>query len=325
MNPVIETLPILILYPHNRCNCRCIMCDIWKLDSKREISAEELHRHLGDILALRVKWVVFSGGEPLMHSDLFRLAAILRDHGIKTTMLTTGILLERHSNNVAAHFDDVIASLDGPPEVHDRIRNVPRAFELLSRGIAAVHEVQRDFPIAARCTVQRANCTRLCDTAATAKRLGLRSISYLAADVASSAFNRPDGWTAARQNSISLAAADLPLLEREMEALWREWGGTGFVLESREKLDRIVLHFRARLGLAEPVAPRCNAPWVSSVIEADGTVRPCFFHPPIGSLNGASITAVLNGPQALSFRTHLDVRTDPVCKRCVCSLFWDAQ
>ena len=325
MNPVIKSLPILILYPHNRCNCRCIMCDIWKLDSKREISPEELQSHLSDILALHVKRVVFSGGEPLMHSDLFRLAEILRDHDIRTTMLSTGILLERHAKNVATHFDDVIISLDGPPEIHDQIRNLPRAFELLLRGIIALHEIQPEFPIAARCTVQRANCTRLCDTATTAKRLGLRSISYLAADVTSSAFNRPDGWTAARQDAVAPAAADLPLLEREMEALWREWGGTGFVLESREKLGRIVLHFRARLGLAEPVAPRCNAPWVSSVIEADGIVRPCFFHPPIGSLHGTSITAVLNGAQALSFRTHLDVSTNPVCKRCVCSLFWDAQ
>ena len=64
--------------------------------------------------------------------------------------------------------------------------------------------------------------------------------------------------------------------------------GSGFVLENPDKLRRIVHHFRAHLGLAEPVAPRCNAPWVSAVIESDGTVRPCFFHEPIGNATGRS-------------------------------------
>lgn len=171
--------------------------------------------------------------------------------------------------------------------------------------------------------MQRSNCTRLRDTAACAKRLGLRSISYLAADVVSSAFNRPNGWSGERQAEVALTDEHIPLLEDEIDALWHEWGGTGFVMESREKLDRIVLHFRAHLGLAEPAAPRCNAPWVSTVIESDGTVRPCFFHRPVGNLNSSSLAAVLNGPEALSFRERLKVADDPICRRCVCSLYRD--
>ena len=26
----IHTLPVVALMPHSRCNCRCVMCDIWK-------------------------------------------------------------------------------------------------------------------------------------------------------------------------------------------------------------------------------------------------------------------------------------------------------
>src|SRR6186713_303829 len=66
----IKELPILILLPHNRCNCRCLMCDIWKIRQVREIRKEDLDPHLAGLRALKVKWVVFSGGEPLMHSDL---------------------------------------------------------------------------------------------------------------------------------------------------------------------------------------------------------------------------------------------------------------
>ncbi len=45
MSPLITSLPILILYPHSRCNCRCVMCDIWKTNDTAEISFEELQRH----------------------------------------------------------------------------------------------------------------------------------------------------------------------------------------------------------------------------------------------------------------------------------------
>jgi MoaA/NifB/PqqE/SkfB family radical SAM enzyme len=315
---VIESLPVLVLYPHSRCNCRCVMCDIWKTDTAEEISAKELERHLTDIAKLHVEWIVFSGGEPLMHSDLFRLAALARARGIRTTLLSTGLLLSRYAQQVVESVDDVIVSLDGPPAVHDSIRRVAGAFDLLAAGVWALG---RDFPVAARCTVQRANFSKLRETVATARALGVRSISFLAADVSSTAFNRPDGWQPARQASVAPAVEEIPALEAEIEALIREEGGNGFVLEEPEKLRRIARHFRAHHGLTEPEAPRCNAPWVSAVVEADGTVRPCFFHSPVGNAKAQSLAKVINGPSAIEFRSALRVAENPVCRRCVCSLY----
>jgi MoaA/NifB/PqqE/SkfB family radical SAM enzyme len=320
VSPVLESLPVLILCPHSRCNCRCLMCDIWKDTAAAEMSVSELERHLGDLEALHVEWVVLSGGEPLMHSDLFRFCALLRGRGIRTTLLSTGMLFERHAARIVESIDDAIVSLDGPPAVHDRIRRVPGAFSLLARGVGAILERRPEFPLSARSTVQRENYAHLRHTARAASHLGLRSISFLAADVASEAFNRSEPWPAGRQAKVSLSEPEIAMLEREIDALLAEWAGTGFVLESREKLLRIALHFRTCLGLSEPVAPPCNAPWVSAVVEANGTVRPCFFHRPIGRLNGNGLLSVLNGPAAVAFRSGLDVSANPVCRRCVCSL-----
>ena len=119
MNALLKRLPILVLEPHSRCNCRCVMCDIWKIADAREITAAELERHLADIERLGVEWVVFTGGEPLMHSDLFRLSALLRARGVRTTILSTGLLLERFAGSIANGVDEVIVSLDGPAAVHD--------------------------------------------------------------------------------------------------------------------------------------------------------------------------------------------------------------
>jgi MoaA/NifB/PqqE/SkfB family radical SAM enzyme len=321
VNHLVESLPVVILYPHSRCNCRCIMCDIWKDTRRQEISAEQFERYLDDFRRLRVEWVVFSGGEPLMHSNLFPICARLRGAGMRVTILSTGLLLERDASKIVDAVDDVIVSLDGPPAIHDRIRCVPDAFQKLERGVRAIHGLRAEYPIAARSVVQRENFRHMRETLETAERLGLRSISFLAADVDSSAFNRPDGWPADVQNRIALSAAEIRDLEAEITALVTESRGSALLDQSEEKLRAIARHYRARLGLAPAEAPRCNAPWVSAVIEADGVVRPCFFHAPIGHAR-EGLAAALNSPAAIAFRASLDVSTNATCRNCVCSLNW---
>ena len=62
-----------------------------------------------------------------------------------------------------------------------------------------------------------------------------------------------------------------------------------------------------------------GAPWASAVLEADGTLRPCFFQPPVGNVRETPIRTLLNGAM-VRFREGLDVAKDATCQRCVCSL-----
>jgi len=157
-----------------------------------------------------------------------------------------------------------------------------------------------------------------------AKEIGLTSISFLAADLTSTAFNRPERWLPDRVNRVALMPEEVDALAVEVEQLIEKHRtdlDSGFVAENPDKLRRIVQHFRAYLGRAEQVAPRCNAPWVSAVIESSGDVRPCFFHPVLGNIHHQALTDIVNGPEALHFRSTLDVAHNEVCKRCVCSLY----
>lgn len=321
---VISEMPILVLFPHNRCNCRCVMCDIWRIRQAREITPSDLEPHLDSIRRLKVRWVVFSGGEPQLNRQLDALTAMLRAEGIRLTLLTAGLLLEARATEIAGMIDDVIVSLDGPAEIHDRIRRVPQAFARLARGVAALRRLRPEMKIGARTTVQKANHRALRATVAAAHEIAADSISFLAADVTSSAFNRIEAWDRSRQDEIALDRSETDELACEVEALIAECGRemiSGYISESQAKLRGIVHHFRAHLGLAEPVAPHCNAPWVSSVVEADGSVRPCFFHPAIGNVHDAPLLEIVNSPRAIAFRTQLDVASNPVCRRCVCSLY----
>jgi MoaA/NifB/PqqE/SkfB family radical SAM enzyme len=108
-----------------------------------------------------------------------------------------------------------------------------------------------------------------------------------------------------------------------VESVISEFGSdfeSRFISENPEKLRRLPSYYAALNGLGEFPETVCNAPWVSSVVEADGSVRPCFFHPAIGSIQEHSLEDVLNAPEAIAFRKSLDVKTNPICKACVCTL-----
>src|SRR5580692_2384889 len=140
----ISTMPVVVIAPHNQCNCRCVMCDIWRIREPREITPTDLERQLASLRELGVRWIVFTGGEPQMNAELSSLARTIRAEGIRVTMLTAGLLLESHAESIAATIDDVIVSLDGPPAVHDHIRRVPHAFARITAGVGALRKVRPD-------------------------------------------------------------------------------------------------------------------------------------------------------------------------------------
>lgn len=299
------------------------MCDIWKRTDGREFHAADLDRHRASIRTLGVKHVVLTGGEPLLNRELDAICGFFRDLGLHVTLLTTGLLLQKKADIVARDFDDIIVSIDGPPGVHDQIRRVSGAFPVIQKGILEVRARRPGIPISCRTTVQKLNHTHLRATVSTARSLGLDSISFLAADISSAAFNRKDRWASERQNEIALSRIELIALEEEIELLiqmHQQDIDSGFIAESNEKLRRIGSRFREHIEGTPPKAPICNAPWVSAVIDEDGSVRPCFFHPPIGNANQLTLEEAINSEAALSFRSRLDIASNPTCQRCVCSL-----
>ena len=299
------------------------MCDIWQNGTTRELSPEQLQRMLPSFESLGVRCVVLTGGEPLLHRNLAGICAPLRDRGIKVTVLTTGLLLSHFADPAADLFDEVIISLDGPAAIHDQIRGVKGAFEKIATGVALLRQRASVLPLLARTTVQKANHRHLCETVRAAQQLGLDSVSFLAADLTSTAFNRELVWPVPRQDEIGLSTAETLALEEEVETIIRDFRremDDGFIAETPAKLRRIVDHFRAHLGMVPARAPYCNAPWKSAVIELDGSVRPCFFHPSIGNIADRNLENAINAPVALHFRGTLDVDTNPTCQRCVCSL-----
>jgi Fe-coproporphyrin III synthase len=320
----IASLPILALSVHSACNCRCVMCDIWKANAeKREIAVEEIERHLDAIRALHVQRVMLTGGEPLLHANLWTLCDRLRALGIKVTLVTTGLLIAQHVDAIAMSLDEIVVSIDGAADVHDDIRRIRGAFARITHGIGLLNNHAMRPRTIARCVVQRRNHAHLVQAIEAIRDTGVDRLSFLAADVSSKAFNRPQPWDDDRKADVALTADQLPLLAaaiREVDQRCAEALQAGFVVGGSTALWRIHDYYAALAGRAAFPRVRCNAPWVSAVLEPGGALRPCFFHEPYETEAGASLVASLNSPTATAFRRALRVDSDETCKRCVCSL-----
>src|SRR5881409_1821211 len=188
----VNALPILVLMPHSRCNCRCVMCDIWKANqNKREITAAHLAPHLEAFRRLGVRWIVLSGGEPLMHSNLWLFCEQLKTLDVRITLLSTGLLLQRHAKQICTTCDEVIVSLDGTRDVHNKIRNVAGAYEKLEAGVRSLKAIDTSLRITGRSVLHRQNYFDILNIVEAAHAIGLDQVSFLAADISSTAFNRP--------------------------------------------------------------------------------------------------------------------------------------
>ena len=153
--------------------------------------------------------------------------------------------------------------------------------------------------------------------------MGLDQISFLAADVSTDAFNRDEPWDDERRDDIAIAAEQLPALRTVLETIITDYAAdfaSSYIAESPQKLRRLVDYYAAMQGRGPFPPVRCNAPWVSAVVEADGTVRPCYFQRPMGNIRETPLTTLLNNPEELVFRRSLDMDTDPICRQCVCTL-----
>jgi MoaA/NifB/PqqE/SkfB family radical SAM enzyme len=322
-----HALPLVMFSPTARCNSRCVSCDWWRADGAGDLSLDEIAALAAELPRFGTRVVVLTGGEPLVRPDLMQVADLFRARGIALQLLTSGLALGRHADDVAARFQTVTVSLDGhTAALYREIRGVD-GLDAVVDGVRKLRARAPEVGVWARATLHRRNFRHLPDLIAKAGEMGLDQISFLAADVSSDAFNRRPGLPQAPDEGGApggplLTAAEADEFEAIVEATIRTHAGA---FEARriapdpDGMRRLVRHYRAHLGQGAFVSPACNAPWASVFIEADGGVRPCFFHPPVGNLRQRGLADLL-GAAMPAFRDGLDVATNPTCTRCVCAL-----
>ena len=132
--------PIIQIHPTRRCNLRCLHCYSFSAPEERDqLRSDVLDALLTDAAALGYKVASFSGGEPVLYTDLGRLLRRSKDLGLRTTVTTNGMLLDDQRMAMLTGCTDVLAiSLDGVPKSHNRMRASDVAFERMQANLDRV-------------------------------------------------------------------------------------------------------------------------------------------------------------------------------------------
>jgi len=132
---------IVQIHPTLQCNLFCKHCysNSGPALLENKLNVETLKDFITDASGAGYNVISFSGGEPLMYEGLEKLLIHSKSLGLRTSVTTNGTTLTVDKLEKLKGLVDLFAiSLDGPPKLHNEIRNSANAFELLLKGLDAI-------------------------------------------------------------------------------------------------------------------------------------------------------------------------------------------
>ena len=167
-------LPVsLIFFVTSRCNLLCTHCFYWEeLNKKKDEltlpEIERISRSLPNLLTLSL-----TGGEPYLRADLPDIAAIFETHSkVRNIQIpSNGLLVDQVVSRVEELMKKVRrarvstgVSLDGPEDIHNKIRQNPKSFGRALETLVELKKLKPHFPnlsVGIALTVSSANQDRL--------------------------------------------------------------------------------------------------------------------------------------------------------------------
>lgn len=133
------------LYPTIRCNLKCKACysggnTSLKKNINDELSLDEYKKLVDDLYDIGIRYFDISGGEPFLCDFLYDLIRYIKTYPDTVVLLVSnGTLISKVKDinfDVIRQIDRLYISIDSPIEdIHNQIRNVPKAFQCTLEGI----------------------------------------------------------------------------------------------------------------------------------------------------------------------------------------------
>ena len=133
---------VLQIHVTRRCNLTCLHCYSSSGPTAREaLDPDAVVAALPDARALGYTLATLSGGEPFLYAAMGRVLGAAKATGLRTAAVTNGMFLdERRLDRLGGALDLCVVSLDGAPERHNRMRNHPKAFEIMHTKLQALRD-----------------------------------------------------------------------------------------------------------------------------------------------------------------------------------------
>ncbi|MHB8123072.1 MAG: radical SAM protein [Desulfuromonadaceae bacterium] len=333
-----------------RCNLRCRMCDQGRQtaeppaglnwhDPNQELPLSAWTDLLDQVASFRPRpRLHITGGEPTLYRDFPALIQEAKKRGFLVHLQTNGTRLGQFAEFLVAQGVEMLSiSIDGPMEIHDRIRGQEGAFTRTTEGIAALMVSRKRLGkpgplLSINCVISKTNLGCLEQMVPLSLDLGADTLHLLhtnfnsKANVARHNLLMSPKWAQSHGldlifPSISpgeyyqseIAPEDLPLLREKLERVRRlARGRLILTFYPNPPLDKLGHYY---LDLDYPFPQVCNALWNSCRILPDGTVSPCL-HVVAGKITEQPFQEIWNGPGMRNFRQVIARGVFPGCARC---------
>lgn len=131
--------PVVVWNVTRSCNLTCVHCynDSSNKTYPGELTTHEALSVIDNLAAFKIPAIIFSGGDPLLRSDLFTLIERANALGVRSILSTNGISIDRQTAKRIKEAGIIYAgvSLDGGEEVNDRLRGMRGGFKKALDGI----------------------------------------------------------------------------------------------------------------------------------------------------------------------------------------------
>jgi MoaA/NifB/PqqE/SkfB family radical SAM enzyme len=321
----IKTVRNLTFAITHACNIRCDMCYFHQeLGNHQELSFE-LYKKIIDEFVHAKPCVILSGGEPFMHPQLVNMVAYAKMKKLPVQVFTNGTLATESivARLIAVGVDYLNFSLLGPPEVHNRIARVPRAFERFLQNVTWAARNRKATEVLINYTITPDNVLYLDYAMELATQLRLNGLR-----VQHFNFLTPAEIQAQARCTKSTFGIETRTNEISRNPDFSAMSGVinAWIRKNRTQ-TAIPVQFAPTLAETEinnwysgdpfKTERKCLFPWRGVVVDADGGVYPCSkIYLPLGSVNNQRVLQVWNGPIMQQFRRNLRQRLYPGCARC---------
>lgn len=250
----------------NRCNQHCLHC------SNGSAPKNELFdlKCIDEVLKQEPLWVVLTGGEPLLHPDVFSFISTIKNQGALIRLCTNGVFLTEdvcaHLSELLTRYDVIQISLDASnPQTYKKIRGSDD-FEIVLKNIEIARDKMPDVTVDVHCVPNCYNFREIPQIYNIAQRLK--------ADVFSTA---PLAYLGRAKQEYQVDVLDLLQTEKELYYLSLD-KPTRYIGRLFEICSLFGLVQNARgLGKREQHKLRCDAGLASIYIDCDKKVYPCVY------------------------------------------------
>ncbi len=251
----------VLLLCTTRCNLKCGFCKYSCRDGV-DLPLEAIRTLAPQMADAGIKTVFISGGEPLLRRDFGEMTASLLDAGLDIRLSTNGTLITSSRVKELRGINDISISIDGPRDIHDRVRGVPGAFDKMHKGLQTALDHLPETSFCASITMLPENVESLEWLVETTLQLGFNSVG-IQPPVPSFFSSRERADLYESKSAVKEMATAFHALSEKKEKLFSN--DARYYSLSREFIKN---GFRS----VEP----CEAGQKIATLFADGSIGPCW-------------------------------------------------